>query len=115
MIQCDLTEQCVFFAVRDEGKEMREYLAGLYCAGNFSACARYRAALDMGQDLVPDDMFPNENDFLSLFAWSANKRQGPVNKRCRTRCPGKSPVSSPEKIAAPCGPLPPARQTRSQR
>lgn len=115
MVRCNFAKQCVFFAVRDEGKEIEEYLAGLYCAGNFSACARYRAALDMGHELVPDDMFPNENDFLSLFAWSVNQRQSPLNKRCRTRGPGTLPVSSPEKTAASSGPLPPARQTRSQR
>lgn len=65
---CNFIKQCGFFAVRDEGKEIREYLAGLYCAGDFSACARYRAALKTGQELVPDDMLPNEDDFLSLFA-----------------------------------------------
>lgn len=71
MPHCDLAKQCAFFTVRDEGAEMREYLTQLYCAGNFSDCARYRAAMEMGQ-LVRDDIFPNEDAFLSLFAWSVN-------------------------------------------
>lgn len=87
MTHCNLAKQCVFFAVRDEGKEMREYFTGLYCAGNFSDCARYRAALNVGQELVPDDMFPNEDDFLSLFAWSVNRRESPASKPGRTRYP----------------------------
>ncbi|OGQ86229.1 MAG: hypothetical protein A2512_07600 [Deltaproteobacteria bacterium RIFOXYD12_FULL_56_24] len=73
MRHCNLAKQCAFFAVRDEGKEMHDYLTGRYCTGNFSDCARYQAALDMGQELVPDDMFPNEEAFVSLFAWSANR------------------------------------------
>jgi hypothetical protein len=109
---CNLIKQCIFFAVRDEGKEMDEYLTGLYCAGDFNACARYRTALDMGQELVPDDMFPNENDFLSLFAWSVNPRESRVSKPCR---PGRQPVSAPRKTAASSDHLPPTRQTRSQR
>lgn len=74
MSHCHLAKQCAFFSVRDEGKEMHDYLTGHYCAGDFSDCARYRATLDMGQELVPDDMFPNEAAFVSLFAWSANRR-----------------------------------------
>ncbi len=74
MIHCNLAKQCVFFSGRDEGEEMRAYLTGLYCAGKFNDCARYRALLDLGQELVPDDMFPNEDDFVSLFAWSDHLR-----------------------------------------
>jgi len=110
MTHCNFIKECVFFAIRDEGKEMREYLAGLYCAGDFNACARYRIALDMGQELVPDDLFPNENDFLSLFSWSINS----INKRCGTAHPDWQPVSAPKKTAASYDHLPPTRQTRSQ-
>ena len=78
MIHCRLAKQCVFFTGRDEGVEMRNYLTGLYCAGNFNDCARYRTMLKMGQELVPDDLFPNEEAFLSLFAWSVNRRTTPA-------------------------------------
>ncbi|MFA7382499.1 MAG: hypothetical protein WC001_03540 [Desulfurivibrionaceae bacterium] len=74
MNRCRLAKQCAFFSVRDEGKEMHDYLTGRYCTGNFCDCARYQATLDMGQELVPDDMFPNEEAFISLFAWSATLR-----------------------------------------
>jgi len=116
MTHCSLAKQCAFFAIRDEGTEIREYLTGLYCAGNFSDCARYRAALklNMGK-LVPDDIFPNEDDFVSLFAWSVNRGERLVSKCGRTRHPGRLPVSAPEKIGAPCGHLPATRQIRSQR
>lgn len=67
MIRCNLAKECGFFTLRDEGREMREYFTGVYCAGNFSDCARYRAALDLGRERVPDDIFPNEDDFRSLF------------------------------------------------
>lgn len=110
MTHCNFIKECIFFAMRDEGKEMREYLAGLYCAGDFNACARYKTALDVGQELVPDDLFPNENDFLSLFSWSKNS----VNKRCGTAHPGWQPASAPKKTAASYDHLPPTRQTRSQ-
>lgn len=115
MNHCHLAENCFFFAVREEGREMREYLTGLYCTGNFSDCARYRAAMDMGQRPVPDDIFPNEDVFVSLFAWAFNQRQIPVSKQRRTRCPGRLPVSAPEKTAASSGHLPPTRQTHNQR
>jgi len=114
MTHCNFIKECVFFAMRDEGKEMRNYLAELYCAGDFDACARYRAARDMGQELVPDDLFPNENDFLSLFAWSVGQRGNSVNKRCGTAHPDWQPVSAPKKTAASYDHLPPTRQTRSQ-
>lgn len=111
MTRCNLAKQCDFFAVRDEGAEMREYLTGLYCAGNFRDCARYRAALDMGE-LAPTDIFPNEDAFLSLFAWAVSPE---INTRYRIQHSGKPPVSPPEKTGAPCGHLPATRQTRSQR
>lgn len=114
MTHCILAKRCAFFAVREEGKEIREYLTGVYCAGNFGDCARYRAALDMGQELVPDDIFPNEDDFVSLFAWSVNRGERLVSKSCRSRCPDRRPISGPEKPATPSGHLPAARQTRSQ-
>ncbi len=115
MPHCYLAKQCVFFAARDEGKEMREYFTGLYCAGNFSDCARYRAAQDMGQELVPDDIFPNENDFLSLFAWALAQRPMTISKAYRNLYHDRRPVSRPEKTAASSGHLPASRQTRSQR
>ena len=114
MTHCILAKRCAFFAVREEGKEIREYLTGVYCAGNFGDCARYRAALDMGQELVPDDIFPNEDDFVSLFAWSINRGENQINKNRRSRYPDKLPVSGSEKSAAPCGHHPAIRQTRSQ-
>ena len=115
MTHCNLKKQCVFFAMRDEGKEMHEYLTGLYCTGNFGDCARYRAALAMGQKLVPDDIFPNEDDFVSLFAWSANQRESQTSKCCRTPRPDRLPVSEPEKAATSSCHLPAPRQTRNQR
>lgn len=115
MAHCRLAKQCAFFVVREEGKEMREYFTGLYCYGKFRDCARYRAALKMGQKKVPDDMFPNEDAFLSLFAWPGNRQKTLVNKRSRSGHPDTQPVSPPEKNAAASGRLPPTRQTRSQR
>ncbi|MFH1021513.1 MAG: hypothetical protein V1782_13030 [Pseudomonadota bacterium] len=112
---CNFIQQCTFFAVRDEGKEMREYLTGFYCAGNFHACARHKATLEMGQELVPDDMFPNENDFLSLFAWSAQQRKIPAGKTCRTRGSSRQPVSTPKKTSASSGHPPSTRHTRNHR
>lgn len=96
--------------MHDEGKEMLEYLADRYCAGDFNACARYKTALDVGQELVPDDLFPNENDFLSLFSWSINS----VNKRCGTAHPDWQPISAPKKTVASYDHLPPTHQTRSR-
>ena len=115
MTRCNLAKQCVFFTVRDEGKEMQEYFTGLYCAGNFNDCARYRAALNMGQQMVPDDIFPNEDDFRSLFTRPASQQKIAISKTCRNRGPGKRPVSRPEKTAASSCHLPATRQTRSQR
>jgi len=114
MTHCILAKQCDFFAVRDEGKEMREYFTGLYCAGNFNDCARYRAALEIGQDLVPDDIFPNEDAFRSLFAWSVTRRKTPAVKPCRSHFPGGLPICAPEKIPASSDHLPATRQTRRQ-
>lgn len=111
MSQCNLAKQCFFFAVRDEGQEMHEYLTGLYCAGNFTDCARYRAALEMGQELVPDDIFPNEDDFVSLFAWAWNLRGNPASKPCP---PDRWSISAQEKAAASSSHLSPSRQTRRQ-
>jgi len=99
MNQCNLAKQCIFFTVRDEGKEIREYLAELYCLGNFHECARYRAALDTGQDLVPDEMFPNEDAFLSLFAWSASQRQSPIPSPA-TRKSASAPIRHPGRHSA---------------
>lgn len=95
MIHCILAKQCNFFAVRDVGKEMREYFTGLYCAGNFSDCARYRATLDLRQGLVPDEIFPNEDAFVSLFARPVNRRETLADRTCRARFPGGLPVLRP--------------------
>jgi hypothetical protein len=113
MTDCNLAKQCFFFATRDEGKEMHEYLTGLYCAGNFRDCARYRAALDSGPELVPENIFPNEDDFRSLFAWSMNLREIP-NNHGRNQSPGRLPGSAPEKKRASSGHLPTIRQNRNQ-
>lgn len=75
MSNCHLAKQCTFFARREEGGEMREYFTAFYCAENFSECARYKTALDLGMELVQDDIFPNENNFLSLFAWALTQRE----------------------------------------
>jgi len=115
MTHCNLTEQCIFFIGRDEDKEIREYFNGLYCAGNFSECARYRAALGMGQELVPEDIFPNEDDFVSLFFWALNLREGQTGKPCRPRCPDRQPVATTKKAPESSDHLPPTRPTRSQR
>lgn len=115
MSHCNLSKKCVFFTVREEEQEMREYFSGLYCSGNFGDCARYRAALSMGHELVPDDIFPNEDDFLSLFAWSMQQPGKPVSIRSRQRGPGRLPIPGPEKTAASSCRLPAIRQTRSQR
>lgn len=115
MSHCNLSKKCVFFTVHEEEREMREYFTGLYCSGNFGDCARYRAALSLGQELVPDDIFPNEDDFLSLFAWSMQQPSNPVSTRCRQRSPGRRPIPGPKKTAASSGRLPAIRQTRSQR
>ena len=114
MAHCHLAKQCIFFVVREEGREMREYFTGIYCYGKFRDCARYRAALKMGRKKVPDDMFPNEDAFLSLFAWPGDRQKPLFNKRSRSGYPDTQHASPPEKSATASGRLPATRQTRSR-
>lgn len=74
MIRCSMEKKCDFLTAHDHSDELRDYFTGLYCAGNFNDCARYRAAARMGsEELVPDEIFPNEDDFRSLFSWASIK------------------------------------------
>lgn len=114
MAHCLFAKQCVFFVVREEEREMREYFTGIYCYGKFKDCARYRTALNVGQEMVPDDMFPNEDDFLSLFARPGSRQKNLFNQRSRTGCPDRPHVSPPKKPGAASSRLPPARQTRNR-
>lgn len=114
MIYCTLWEKCVFFAVREEREEMYEYFTKIYCTGDFHDCARYRAALDMGQELVPDEIFPNEEAFHSLFSWAGKRYPTRASRRCHPLSPEKRQVPGPEKTATSSGHFPATRQTRSQ-
>lgn len=83
MSNCNLAERCFFFAEREEEKEMREYLTGFYCAGKFNDCARYRAMRNMEPVAVSDDIFPNEDAFISIFAWAINRMAIPSTRQIR--------------------------------
>lgn len=70
MIRCNMAKECRFFAVHDNEAELRDYFTGLYCAGDFGNCARYKAAAELGKEMVSDEIFPNEEAFRSLFSWA---------------------------------------------
>lgn len=65
---CELAGQCSFFQNLAQQEDLADYFLSLFCEGNFTTCARYEAALDTAGTPVPEWIFPNEKDFLSLFA-----------------------------------------------
>jgi len=65
MKHCELLEGCSFLNGLEE--ELSVFFQTLYCLEDFSGCARYEASLYLGRGKVPEHIFPNEKDFISLF------------------------------------------------
>ncbi|MGV1097932.1 hypothetical protein ACUUL3_00785 [Thiovibrio sp. JS02] len=76
MQRCEHLAGCFFLdSLVEEDSELASFFRTLYCLADFSRCARYEAAMDLGREQVPADIFPNEKELVSLF----------------TPCPGRLP------------------------
>jgi hypothetical protein len=67
MLNCKLLEHCPFFHDETSGMPLtaRE-LKKRYCkAGSYHACARYVVFKKLGNEKIPADLFPNQQDRLT--------------------------------------------------
>ena len=63
---CDRFARCPFYnRVLPEMPHMSDRLMKRYCRGNYSLCARRRAAEVLGTPKVPDNLFPNDQARLA--------------------------------------------------
>ena len=61
MTECICTVHCQFFNDKmADMPEMAVLLKKRYCIEDNSECARYAVFEKLGEDAVPDDLFPNE-------------------------------------------------------
>lgn len=68
MARCNYIKDCNFFNDRlDSIPALAALMKENYCRGNYLDCARYAFAEANGCSNVPDYVFPNEKDFMSLF------------------------------------------------
>ena len=81
MVRCDLFEQCTFI---DEHLANMPVTAAVqkvkYCEMNYEYCARFIAARLLGQDKIPDDLFPYDiNRIYEMNADGTNAK--PVTRK----------------------------------
>lgn len=61
MAGCECLETCPFFKDKMLNMPaMSEIMKQRYCRGDWSGCARYRVYKVVGNDGVPEDLFPNQ-------------------------------------------------------
>lgn len=65
MARCELLDGCSFFE-EDSGKMAVtvKVLQRTYCLGDNIECARYIAFQELGPGMVPNDLFPNNYEYL---------------------------------------------------
>ena len=62
MAECPRNTICPFYQLTKADDPARaEQLRARYCLGNYSACARYAVAKALGQEQVPNTLFPHEH------------------------------------------------------
>lgn len=60
MLDCPRVSICRFYPQHAESSPvLAEEFRSRYCCGNYLACARYSVARALGNDRVPDSLFPN--------------------------------------------------------
>ena len=63
MTDCPRLIRCTFFNEQmDRMPSLTNLLKKQYCQGEFTTCARYIVLENLGQEKVPDDLFPNHED-----------------------------------------------------
>jgi len=68
MASCDKLSGCPFFNDRLAGRTaVSEMLKKHYCQGDFMACARHIVCLAKGSSGVPSDLFPNQQEKLTVL------------------------------------------------
>ena len=61
MTDCDFLIKCPFF--NDKLKKMpkaSDMMKKIYCRWDYTKCARYRIAITMGVNEIPEDLFPGD-------------------------------------------------------
>lgn len=60
---CVKLSKCPFFHDKMANMpSMADLMKQNYCQGDWSRCARYRIFNDLGNEYIPADLFPNEQD-----------------------------------------------------
>lgn len=71
---CENFEDCRFFNQKlERGPVAIDAFRSVYCMGDFNACARYRVAMEVGRENVPDNLYPN-NSFRAQRIVALEKR-----------------------------------------
>jgi len=62
MHNCPRISVCRFYPEHAESEPaVAEEFRGRYCTGNYLSCARYSVAKCLGNDQVPDTLYPNNH------------------------------------------------------
>jgi hypothetical protein len=63
MAECEYIDSCPFFKGSIEEKPVEiEKLKNEYCRSNNLHCARYMVAMALGEDKVPENLYPHEKE-----------------------------------------------------
>lgn len=61
MAHCELIEICPFFLAKLKNMPTAaDSLKKIYCRWNYAKCARYKVAITLGREKVPEDLFPGD-------------------------------------------------------
>jgi hypothetical protein len=82
MSECRIAKTCPFYnnQANKQAKSLSEWLRYQYCRGNYAMCARHTLHEAMGQDLVPADLYPNEQLRAQQILWRANLQRGGIRR-----------------------------------
>jgi len=73
-MECKYFADCLFF--KDEMKNMSAMASifkSRYCLSDNAECARYKVSEELGKDMVPDDLYPNDLRRIEKLLLNKNK------------------------------------------
>ncbi len=63
MHECELKESCPFYQGKLKGdNDQLETMKEKYCRSNNLNCARFMVFTALGEESIPDDLFPHQKD-----------------------------------------------------
>jgi hypothetical protein len=68
MTACPFVSECIFYAQQANLPDLvAQSFQIRFCKGCSTKCARWKIACEHGMSMVPEDLFPNENERVSII------------------------------------------------